>query len=133
MTAFVFDSSALLAYMQERKGSLEVTQILESALQREAEIFMSTVNYGEVYSSVLREGGADRALATLGLIRPLPIRLVDATPERALRAGEVKTKYRLYYADSFAAALAMEFWASLVTGDSDFHKLGHNFPIAWLR
>jgi predicted nucleic acid-binding protein len=94
---------------------------------------MSAVNYGEAYSVVLRERGHDRAQTSLSLIRPLPIRLIDATPERALRAAEVKTKYKLYYADSFAAALAMEYNAKLVTSDSDFRRLGHNFPIEWLR
>lgn len=133
MNAYVLDSNALLAYVQERKGAQRVAQLFKSALRAETEILMSAVNYGEVYGSVLREGGPERALAGLSLIRPLPIRFVDATADRALRAAEVKTKYKLYYADSFAAALAMEYNAKLVTSDADFRRLGHNFPIAWLK
>jgi predicted nucleic acid-binding protein len=36
-------------------------------------------------------------------------------------------------ADSFAAALAIEHQATLVTSDSDFRKLGHGFPVVWLK
>jgi predicted nucleic acid-binding protein len=39
----------------------------------------------------------------------------------------------MYYADSFAAALAIEHKATLVTSDSDFKKLGHGFPVLWLK
>ena len=133
MTVYVLDSSALFAYVQERRGAQKVAQLFKTALSDETEILMSAVNYGEVYGSVLREGGRERAIATLSMIRPLPIRLLDATPDRALRAAEVKTKYKLYYADSFAAALAMEFKAKLVTSDTDFRRLGHNLPIVWLK
>jgi len=45
----------------------------------------------------------------------------------------VKAKYKLYYVDSFAAALAIEHKATLVTSDSDFRKLGHGFPVVWLK
>jgi predicted nucleic acid-binding protein len=133
MTAYVLDSSALLAYVDQRESAGKVAHLLKSAIRGEAEILMSAVNYGEVYSVALRERGRDRALATLSMIRPLPIRFVDATPDRALHAAEVKIKYKLYYADSFAAALAMEYNAKLVTSDSDFRRLGHGFPIAWLK
>jgi predicted nucleic acid-binding protein len=62
-----------------------------------------------------------------------PIRLVDATSQRAVHAANVKAKYKLYYVDSFAAALAIEYKATLVTSDSDFRKLGHGFPVVWLK
>ena len=53
--------------------------------------------------------------------------------QRAFRAAEVKSKYKLYYVDSFAAALAIEHKATLVTSDSDFRRLGHGFPVLWLK
>jgi predicted nucleic acid-binding protein len=91
------------------------------------------VNYGEVYGAILREHGPGRAAATMNAVQPLPIRLVDATPQRGVHAAEVKAKYKLYYVDSFAAALAIEYKATLVTSDSDFRKLGHGFPTLWLK
>jgi predicted nucleic acid-binding protein len=35
--------------------------------------------------------------------------------------------------DAFAAALAIEHKATPVTSDSHFRKLGHSFPIVWLK
>jgi predicted nucleic acid-binding protein len=69
----------------------------------------------------------------LSAVHPLPISFVEATPQRALHAAEVKAKYKLYYLDSFVAALAIEKKAMLVTSDSDFRRLGHSFPILWLK
>ncbi len=66
-------------------------------------------------------------------VHPLPISLVDVTPQRALEAAEIKLKYKLYYLDSFVAALASEYKGTLVTSDSDFRRLGHSFPIVWLK
>ena len=69
----------------------------------------------------------------MSVVGPLPIELHDVTPQRSFRAAELKVKYKFYYIDSFAAALALEHKATLVTGDSDFRKLGHDFPIMWLK
>jgi len=94
---------------------------------------MSAVNYGEVYGSLLRVRGLDRTRALMSAVQPLPIRLLDATPLRAVQAADLKATYSLYYADSFAAALTIESKATLVTSDSDFRRLGHGFPIVWLK
>ena len=94
---------------------------------------MSAVNYGEVYGKIFRDYGADQARVTISGVSPLPIAVLDATAARALLAAEVKVKYKLYYADSFAAALCFENKATLVTSDSDFRKLGHSFPVIWLK
>ena len=133
MKTYVFDASALLAFLQGKPSAAKVSEILKDGVQERAEILMAAVNFGEVYGVVLRERGPDAAMTALSAVRPLPIRLVDATPERCLRAAEVKTKYRLYYVDSFAAQLALENKATLVTSDSDFRKLGHGVPVVWLK
>jgi predicted nucleic acid-binding protein len=66
-------------------------------------------------------------------VKPLGIEVIDATPQRACAAFDVKFTHKLYYADSFAAALAIEFKASLVTSDSDFRRLGRGVPVVWLK
>ena len=132
MKTYVFDASALFGFLQDRAAS-KVNELLKEAVTGRADILMSAVNYGEVYGVILREHGLDRASATMSAVSALPIRLMDATPQRAFHAAEVKSRYKLYYVDSFAAALAIEYKASLVTSDSDFRKLGHGFPIVWLK
>ena len=133
MKTYVFDASALFAFLQQKPGATKVNELLKDAMRGRAAIFMSAVNYGEVYGVILREHGPEKARATMSAVHPLPISLVDATPQRALQAAEVKLRYKLYYPDSFVAALALEQKGTLVTSDSDFRRLGQNVPIVWLK
>lgn len=133
MVIYVFDSSALIAYLLETRGAPKVKDLLKDAVRGRSEILMSAVNFGEVYGFVLRQSGADQAHATLAVVRSLPIKFAEAMVQRCCHAAEIKNTYKLYYADSFAAALAMENKATLVTSDSDFRRLGHNFPVLWLK
>lgn len=133
MKTYVFDASALFAFVQDKPGAPRVDQILKDAMRGHARVFMSAVNYGEVYDRILRDHGPDRAVAAMSVVGQLPVELLDATPSRAFQASDVKAKYRLYYVDSFAAALAIEHKATLVTSDSDFRRLGHTLPILWLK
>ena len=133
MKMYVFDASALFAYLQKTAGASKVNELLKQAIRGPARVLMSAVNYGEVYGRVLRDYGPDQARTAMNALNPLPIEVLDATPQRALQAADVKVKYKLYYIDSFAAALAIEQKATLVTSDSDFRKLGHGFPVVWLK
>jgi predicted nucleic acid-binding protein len=133
MKTYVLDASALWVFLQHKPTASKILDLLTEAMHRRAEILMSAVNFGEVYALVVREQGIDQARATMNAVHPLPIRLLDATVQRCCHAAETKVKYKFYYADSFAAALAIENNATLVTSDSDFRRLGHNFPVLWLR
>ncbi len=133
MKTYVFDAGALLAFLQNKAGALRVNQLIKDAVGGRAQILMSAVNYGEVYGFVLRTQGPDRAMTSMSILHPLPINYIDVTPQHALKAAEVKAKYKLYYIDSFAAALAIEHKGTLVTSDSDFRRLGHSFPVVWLK
>lgn len=133
MKTYVLDASALLAFLQRKPGAAKINELLKEAVRGRADILMSAINYGEVYGASVREQGLERAASVMSAVRPLPIHVLDATPESAFRAAEVKAKHKLYYVDSFAAALAIEYKATLVTSDSDFRKLGHGFAILWLK
>ncbi|MGE5203992.1 MAG: type II toxin-antitoxin system VapC family toxin [Chlamydiota bacterium] len=133
MRTYVLDTSGLLAFLEKKPGALKMNELFKESLRGRAEILMSVVNYGEAYGKILREHGSDQAQATLSLMKPLPITLENITPQRALQAAEVKAMYKLYYMDAFAAALAMECKGTVVTSDSDFRRLGHGFPILWLK
>jgi len=130
---YVFDASALLALLERTGGTAKVNELVKEAQHGRSQILMSSVNYGEVYGKVLRDHGQDQAIRSIGAVRRLPIELYDVDVQRALHAQDVKTRYKLYYIDSFAAALAIENKATLVTSDSDFRKLGHNASILWLK
>jgi predicted nucleic acid-binding protein len=133
MKIYVFDASALIAFLRDTPGASKVDELLKEARRGRAKVLMSAVNYGEVYGLILREFGPEQALTAVHAVRPLPVELLDATPQRACQAADLKARYKLYYVDSFAAALAIEQKAALVTADSDFRKLGHAFPLVWLK
>jgi len=133
MKTYVFDASALFAFARSKPGAPKVSEILKEARRGHAKVLMSAVNYGEVYGRILRDFGPETALAAVLTVNPLPVEMLDVTPQRALRAADLKAKYKLYYVDSFAAALAIEHKATLVTSDSDFRKLDHAFPVIWLK
>jgi ribonuclease VapC len=133
MKTYVFDASALFAFLQSGPGALKVNELLKEARRERTKLLMSAVNYGEVYGKILREYGPEQALTAVNAVRPLPIEVLEVTPLRAIQAADIKAKHKLYYVDAFAAALALEHKATLVTSDSDFRKLGHGFPVVWLR
>jgi predicted nucleic acid-binding protein len=133
MKAYVLDASALIAFLQKGPGAYKVNELLRETTRGRATCLMSAVNYGEVYGKLLQDHGAEAARVGVQSLSPLPIQLVDATPQRACSAADLKAKHKLYYADSFAAALAIEHKATLVTSDSDFRKLGRDFPVVWLK
>ena len=133
MKTYVLDASALLAFLQRTPSAYKVNDLLKEALQERAKVLMSALNYGEVYGKILRDSGPEQALMAIQAVGPLPIEMLDVTPQRACQAADVKVNHKLYYADSFAAALAIEHKARLVTSDSDFRKLGRSFPVVWLK
>jgi predicted nucleic acid-binding protein len=129
----VLDASALFVFLQNKPAANKVNQLLKEAIRERVEIPMSAGTTERFTERSCASMAPDRAAATISAVKPLPIRLVDATPQRAVHAADVKAKYKLYYADSFAAALAIEYKATLVSGESDFRKLGHGFPAVWLK
>jgi predicted nucleic acid-binding protein len=133
MRTYVFDAGAILAWLLDKPGVLRVRRLIDEATRGHSQIVMSAINFGEVYGALLRAYDVDRASGMIRALQPLPIEFVAVDRQGALSAAGVKVKYRLYYADSFAAALAIERKATLVTGDSDFRRLGHGFPILWLK
>jgi predicted nucleic acid-binding protein len=130
---YVFDSGALLALFENCPGTHKINELLKDAHRGHSRIVMSCVNFGEVYGKILRDHGLNRALWARSAARSLPIDLYEVDEQRAVDAQTVKTKYSLYYVDGFAAALAIEQKATLVTNDSDFRKLGRTVPVLWLK
>jgi predicted nucleic acid-binding protein len=130
---YVFDASALFSLLENNASANRVSEILKEAARGRTAVLMSSVNYGEVYGAALRKYGPDRAATTLSVIHPLPIRLLDVTPQTARRAADIKFSYKFHYLDSFAASLAVDYKATLVTGDSDFRRLGNTVSVLWLK
>ena len=132
MKRYVLDSYSLLAYAEDEKGADAVEDILTKALDNQAEIFLSVINWGEMYYIALREGGKERAELYRETFARYPITIVEANKELTLQAAHFKANYKISYADAFAAALAKNRKAILVAGNKEFKPLESEIKICWL-
>ncbi|MBK9008006.1 MAG: type II toxin-antitoxin system VapC family toxin [Anaerolineae bacterium] len=129
---FVLDAFALVAHFEAELSGEKVTQLLKDAGDGEISLAMSMMNVGELVYIVSREQGIDKAKTVLADLQAFPIAFYDATEERILAAAWLKAKYPISYADAFAASLAIELNASLVTGDSEFKTFKEKLSLFWL-
>ena len=90
---------------------------------------MSAVNWGEVFYTEWRHYGESKAREAKVNLQRLPILVIAADLERATRAATLMQKHNLGYADSFAAELAIERGAWLVTADPEFARLGKSLAV----
>jgi predicted nucleic acid-binding protein len=126
----VLDANALVSVFEARLGSAEkVHALLREALHREVPLFMSAINWGEVFYIAWRRHGEAKAREVEARVQELPILIMAADKDRASHAGALKEKHGLSYADAFAAELAIERGAFLVTADPEFAKVGKTLSL----
>ena len=130
MRRYVLDANALTGFFEGRAGlAVKVARLLAQAAQQDAPLLMSAVNWGEVFYIAYRRHGEAEAWKTESRLQELPITVIAADRQRASRAGALKQKHALGYADSFAAELAIEQGAWLVTADPEFGKVGKGLAV----
>jgi predicted nucleic acid-binding protein len=127
---YVLDANALVGLFEDRKGVAErVERLLGDALLTDTPLLMSAVNWGEVFYTEWRYRGEAKARQAEEKLLEMPIAVISVDRERATRAGALKQKHGLGYADAFAAELAIERGAWLVTADPEFSKVGQALSI----
>jgi predicted nucleic acid-binding protein len=127
---FVLDANALFGLFEGRRVVAEkVRLLLAEALRQDLPLLMSAVTWGEVFYVAWRRYGEAKALEAEATLREMPITVVAVDRERATRAGALKEKHGLGYADALAAELAIERGARLVTADPEFSKVGKGLSI----
>jgi predicted nucleic acid-binding protein len=127
---YVLDANALVGLFEDRKVVAEkVDRLLRDALLKGLPLLMSSVNWGEVFYTEWRYRGEAKAREAEAKLHVMPIAVISVDQERATRAGALKQKHGLGYADAFAAELAIERGAWLVTADPEFAKVGQALSI----
>ncbi|SPF39704.1 putative Ribonuclease VapC [Candidatus Sulfotelmatobacter kueseliae] len=122
---YVLDANALIALFEGRQPAAEkVRKMLVDASRTDAPLWMSAINWGEVFYTEWRRYGESKAREAEANLRRLPIVIIGVDLDRATRAAAIKQKHNLGYADAFAAELAIERGAWLVTADPEFSKTG---------
>ena len=128
----VFDSWAIIAFLQREPAGPAVRSLIIEAAEAGAPSWITAVNLGEVWYNLARkhsDSDADAAAADLERIG-FQVRSIDW--DLARQAAVYKARYSIGYADCFAAALAKQLKVELVTGDRDFKRLEKEVKIRWV-
>jgi len=132
MEKVVFDANALLSYLYAEKNYKKIGQLLLKFQKNRTEMFISTVNFGEMHYSVLRNSGKEKAAALKTILESIPIEIVPVYTRDSEEAAEIKAYKRMSYADCYAAALAQRLAAPIITGDPEFKEVEKEIRIIWV-
>ena len=134
MATKVLDSWALIAFFEDEPAADAVEKLLQQAADEKHQLLMSVVNWGEVYYSTMREVSPEAAEQKAQEIAALPIEVIGVGSDLALarEAAVFKATHKMSYADCFAAALAKQQHAELVTGDPEFKTVEKEIKVQWL-
>lgn len=131
-TPIVLDAWSVIAYLEGEPAGERVAEMIADAHENGRPLLMTVVNAGEVWYLIARatsEGEADGAVNDL---RQLGLELIDADWDLSREAAAFKAKYRMSFADCYAAGLARARKATLLTGDPEFRQVEEQVRIQWL-
>ena len=131
-SAFVLDTFALLAYLQEEPAAARVELLMDQAIKDKYRLYISIINLGEVLYIIERRGKASKAQEALALIRQLPIEILAADEPAVFSAAHIKASHALSYADACAVAAALHENACILTGDAEFKDVEQMVKVEWL-
>jgi predicted nucleic acid-binding protein len=129
---YILDANAVLRYLMGpgNDGGERVRSLVHDAEQGAIRLSMSVINLGEVLYILMKSVDEASAFQMIRDLRQV-ISIADADVERTTQAAVLKYRYKLGYADSFAAALAIEYSATLVSADPSFEKLEKK--LKWMK
>ncbi len=133
LPAFILDSFALLAYLQDEPAAPRVETLLENAKKEKCNLMISVINLGEILYITERRGGVAKTQDTLALIQQLPVEILPADEKAVFSAAHIKANYAISYADSFVVAAAVEKDAVILTNDPEFESTKLIVRVEWLK
>lgn len=131
-SAYVLDSYALIAHFEDEAGGEQVRKVLKAAHAGKTKLYMSVINFGEIYYNTYRERGREKADEVVFMMEQLPVTIVNADMEITIEAAGLKSTHSVAYADCFAAALGIKKKAKVITGDPEFKRFGEKVKVEWL-
>lgn len=120
---YVLDTSALLTYIEDEKGTEYVESLLIRAEKGDVLIYVAFISITEVYYITAQEKDETEALRRIRLIKSLAIRVVESNEDLNLRAGKLKAANRISLADAYISALCQEYDGILIHKDPEFEKM----------
>ena len=132
---YLFDSCALIAFLNDEPGADKVASITEQAGDGTDRVFISSVQALEVYYDRIYIKGLEYANTFLENLYSSPIVVLhDISREVIIEAGRFKTTYSMSLADAIACATAKSLGATLVTKDEELRvpEQAGEFTVLWL-
>lgn len=120
---YILDTSALLTYIEDEKGSDVIDDILIKAEKGEVRIYISFISLTEVYYITMQGKGESEALRRISLIQSLSLTVEESNEDLNLKAGSLKAANRISIADAYIAALCQQYEGILVHKDPEFESL----------
>lgn len=133
LPAYVFDSFAFIAYLEDEPAAMRVEKILDDAQEHKCRVYLSIINLGEILYSVERRHGLAKAHETLALVQSLPIEILPADNQTVLAAAHIKANHPVSYADAFVVVAAQRINGTIMTGDPEFEEVTQLAKIEWLK
>ncbi len=132
MKDYVLDANAVLRYfgVGKAEGAEKIRGLFKLSEQGQARLLMSVINLGEVFYIALKYVGEQTAREYVKALQHA-VTMVDIDQVSVMEAASMKHQYKIGYADSFAAVLALKTKATLVSADPAFEKLGRS--LKWMR
>ncbi|GHU59371.1 hypothetical protein FACS189444_4540 [Spirochaetia bacterium] len=112
---YMFDACALIALLNgEADKTAVVKDLLTQARQGKVKIYMSVINFTEVYYDRLKLERPDLTDAFLKYITLLPITILETVSrDISIEAGRIKVSHKMSLADSFLLATASFYSATV--------------------
>jgi len=129
----VLDTWAFLAYFQDEPAAKGMEDLIIEAHEKNIRLLMSVVNIAEVWYLLAREESPAEADQSVFDLERLGVRFVEADWRRARLAAGFKAGHAMSLGDCFAAGVAQEYDAALVTGDAEFKQVEGEIEIRWLK
>ena len=132
VTTRVLDSWPILEWLSGREPAHSlVAALFAKSEQGRTRLLISAINAGEVYYCLCKGNKQAVAESWRESSATLPATIEAPTADDIWTAAELKGRYRISYADAFAAALAQKYRCPLVTGDPEFRSVG-DLQIEWI-
>ena len=132
MKRILLDAHAILRWTQKERGYQKVKSLLVACREQSALGYMNQINLGEVYYKTIRAIGLEEAQKFLENFLRLPLSIILPDSELIWKASEIKAEYAISYADCFAAATALRYEATILSGDREFKKIESLVSVEWL-
>ena len=119
----IFDSYALIAHFLKEKGHETVSELLSEMSVEERQGFIPAINVGEIYYILHRKFSEKTAEESIQVVNTMNIEIIEPNLDMVLAAAKLKARFKMSYADAFAAALTISKKGTLITGDKEFKHL----------